>query len=298
MLMRSILSLAMLAVTSVALTAAEPVIVPLWPKEAPGETGKIGPEKPQDPNPKDAKPIIRLTNVSKPELHIYKPAKDKDTGTAIVIAPGGGYTILAWDLEGTEVAEWLNSVGVTAAVLKYRVPRRTGAPTEGASPQAVMDGQRAISLVRSRAKEWGIEPSKIGMLGFSAGGSLTATVSTGFMKRTYEAVDEIDEVSSRPDFTVLIYPAYLVTKDKSKLIDDLPISKLTPPAFIAHAHDDPVVPESSVLYYLALKKAGVPADLHVYDRGGHGYGLRDSKNPVTTWPARCADWMKVRGLIK
>src|SRR6516164_9709435 len=191
--------------------AEKPLTVDVWPAKPPGEKGTIGPEKEME-RPPGAPRIKRLTNVTHPTLTVFRPAKDRDTGAAVVIAPGGGYHILAWDLEGEEVARWLNSLGVTGIVLKYRVPRRPGTPGTEAPPQAETDGQRAISLARSKASEWGIDPKRIGMLGFSAGGHLTAAASTNFDKRTYEAIDEIDRVSCRPDFAVLIYPGGMVEK--------------------------------------------------------------------------------------
>jgi acetyl esterase/lipase len=286
----------MLAFASFAAAAEMPQIVDLWPSKAPGEKGEIGEEKLLDTKPGESK-VKRLTNVTHPSLTIYKPAKDKDTGAAVVIAPGGGYNILAWDLEGEEVAEWLNSIGVTGIILKYRVPRRPDAVKDGPPPQALMDAQRAISLVRSNAKDWGIDPKRIGMLGFSAGGHLTAWTATNFDKRVYETIDEIDRTSCRPDFSVLIYPGYLVPKDKDELAPDIRVTKDTPPTFFAHAGDDPVKAENSVAMYQALKKVGVPAELHIYSAGGHGFGLRVSDKPCSTWPARCADWMKARGLL-
>jgi acetyl esterase/lipase len=229
---------------------------------------------------------------------VYRPARDRDTGAAVLIAPGGGYAILAWDLEGVEVARWLNSIGVTGIILKYRVPRRPGTGKDAAPPQALMDAQRALSLVRSRAKDWGIDPKRIGMLGFSAGGHLTAWTATNFDRRAYTPLDAVDRVSCRPDFAVLVYPGYLVGKDSKELKADIRVSKDSPPAFFAHAGNDRVPAENSVVMYLALKKVGVAAELHVYAAGGHGFGLRPSKNPCSTWPQRCAEWMKARGLLK
>jgi acetyl esterase/lipase len=278
-------------------SAEKPLTMALWPGKAPGEKGEMGEEKVQESKPGE-KAVKRITNVTQPTLTVFKPAKDKDTGAAVVIAPGGGYNILAWDLEGEEVAEWLNSIGVTGIVLKYRVPRRSGTPGSQAPPQAQMDAQRAMSLVRSKAKDLGLDPKRIGMLGFSAGGHLTAWTATNFDKRSYEALDEIDKVSCRPDFAILIYPAYLVPKDKDELVPEIRVTKETPPMFFAHAGDDGVRPENSVVLYLALKKAKVPAELHVFASGGHGFGLRPSKQPCSTWPQRCADWMNARGLLK
>jgi acetyl esterase/lipase len=281
-----------------AATAADkPQVIDLWPDKAPGDKSDIGEEKVLDNKPGET-PVKRVTNVSHPTLSIFRPAKDKDKGAAVVIAPGGGYSILAWDLEGEEVADWLNSVGVTGIVLKYRVPRREGAPKDAAPPQAQMDAQRAISLVRSKANEWNIDPKRIGMLGFSAGGHLTAWTCTNFDKRSYEPIDDADKVSCRPDFAVLIYPAYLVKKDSDELAPEIRVTKETPPAFFALAADDKVTAQGSISLYLALRKAGVSAELHDYSTGGHGFGLRPTGKPCSTWPQRCADWMKDQGLLK
>jgi acetyl esterase/lipase len=263
----------------------------LWPDIAPGEKGDIGEEKDTSPG----SGIIRLGNVSKPAITIFRPAADKDTGAAVIVCPGGGYSILAYDLEGSEVCEWLNSIGVTGVLLKYRVPGR-GGQRHTASLQ---DAQRAIGLVRSRASEWGIDPKRIGILGFSAGGHLSATASNTFESRTYPAVDDADKISCRPDFTILIYPAYLTEKDDStKLAAEIKVTKQTPPAFVTMTADDPVHVENAYAYGLALKRASVPAEVHIYPKGGHGYGLRPSENAVSHWPDRAAEWMKGQGFFK
>lgn len=278
---------------------AEPITLDVWPEgKVPGEPSGIG-EETEQPQKANEKPVRRITNVTRPTLTIYPAPKENNNGTAVLIAPGGGYNILAWDLEGTEVAEWLNSVGVTGIVLKYRVPRRPGEGKDRVAPiESLQDAQRAMSLVRSRAGEWGIDPHKVGMLGFSAGGHLTAKASTTFAKRSYEALDPADMQSCRPDFTVLVYPAYLVEKDATGVKGEFPISKETPPAFLAHAFDDGVTPESSLFYFLALKRAGVSAELHIYSTGGHGFGLRETKSPSHTWPARCEEWLRTSGWIR
>jgi acetyl esterase/lipase len=270
-----------------------PKTLDLWPGAPPGEAGKIGEEKSET---KDG--ITRVSNVSKPTITVYRPGADKDTGTSIVICPGGGYSILATSHEGEDVARWLNTIGVTGIVLKYRIPRRAGTPNDVAPPQALMDAQRAISLVRSKAGDLGIDPKRIGLLGFSAGGHLAAWASTNFDKRAYEPVDDADKVECRPDFTVLIYPAYLVKKGNAGLVDEIRAGSQTPPTFLAHAGDDPVTVESSVQLYLALKRAGVPAELHVYSSGGHGFGMKPINKPVAAWPQRLEDWMRSRGLLK
>jgi acetyl esterase/lipase len=268
----------------------------VWPGKPPGETAEIEPEKVLEDRPGQRK-VKRLTNISTPTITVWKPAKEKDTGAAVLICPGGGYNILAWDLEGEEVAAWLNSIGVTGVILKYRVPRRPGEARDKPPVGPLQDAQRAMSLLRSRAKEFQIDPQRIGMLGFSAGGHLTASASTHFDERAYKTIDEIDEVSCRPDFAVLVYPAYLVSPEKDKLVDAIPVTKETPPTFFAHAGDDPIPAENSVQMYLALKKAGVAADLHIYSKGGHGFGLRESPLPCSTWPARCEEWLRTQGLL-
>ncbi|MBW3600460.1 MAG: alpha/beta hydrolase [Planctomycetes bacterium] len=273
---------------------AEPTRIAVWPGEAPGETGEIGEEKTLPPQ--GDRPVTRLTDVTEPEIALYAAPEEKNTGAAVLVCPGGAYHILAMDLEGEEVARWLNSIGVTAIVLKYRVPRRRDRPKHEAPLQ---DAQRAMSLVRSRAEEWSIDPERIGILGFSAGGHLAATTATNFDRRSYEARDAIDEVNCRPDFAVLLYPAYLTAEgDELTLAPEIRVSERTPPVFFAHAGDDRIGPENSIAMYLALKRAGVAGELHVYARGGHGFGLRPSDHPAATWPARCEQWLKSQGVLR
>ncbi len=284
-------SVVMSTVLATVAHAQEPPTLDVWPGKPPGESAAVGPETTEMKGDKRKIKIVR--NVSRPTITVYRPAKDKDTGTAVLICPGGGYNVLAMDLEGEEVAAWLNSIGVTGIVLKYRVPR----PADKNHALPLMDAQRAMSLVRSRAKEWNIDPKRIGILGFSAGGHLAAATSTNFDKRRYEPTDDIDKMNCRPDFAVLVYPAYLATKDK--LAPEIRVSKDTPPTFFAHAGNDGVSPENSVAMYLALKRAGVPAELHIYTNGGHGFGLRPTATSAApTWPARCEEWMRIRGLLK
>jgi acetyl esterase/lipase len=296
--MATLLAVVLLLVAAMPGHAADKALVlDVWPGKAPGENGSIGPEKTLDDKP-SKRPVKRVTNVSKPTITVFRPAQEKDTSASVVICPGGGYSILAWDLEGEEVAAWLNSIGVTGIVLKYRVPRRPNQPKDKPPLGPLQDAQRTLSLVRSKAKEWKLDPKRIGILGFSAGGHLTAAAATNFDKRTYEDLDEIDKISCRPDFAVLIYPAYLLTKNNAELAPDIRVRKDCPPMFFAHAGDDGVKADNSVLMYLALKRAGVPAELHIYASGGHGFGLRPSNQPCSTWPKTCADWLKGRGLLK
>jgi acetyl esterase/lipase len=266
----------------------KPVVIEVWPGKVPGETGPIGDEKFTG-----EKGSRQLTDVGRPTLTVYRPAKEKDTGVAVVIAPGGAYRFLAWDHEGEQVAAWLNSIGVTGVLLKYRVPRRANHPKA-----PLQDAQRALSLVRGKAQEWGVDPNRIGMLGFSAGGHLTALAATNSDSRAYEPIDETDKVSCRPDFAVIIYPGGVVDPAKEKLVPEIRVSKETPPTFLTQSNDDRVGPENSAVLYLALKRAGVPAELHVYATGGHGYGLRPSKNPCSEWPKRCEEWLKTLKMLR
>jgi len=297
--LHSFFAVAILLCLSLSALAAELAPLPLWPAEVPGEKGDIGEEKDVS-KPKDnlvgGKALIRLGNVSKPTLSVYKPAPDKDTGAAVIVCPGGGYNILALDLEGTEICEWLNTIGVTGVLLKYRVPARKGMERYVA---ALQDAQRAISVVRGRAKEWNIDPKRIGILGFSAGGHLAAAASTLYETRTYPAFDDADKESCRPDFSVLIYPAYLTAKDDlTKLAPELKVTAATPPAFIVMTQDDGLKVETAVTYALALKGVKVPMELHLYPTGGHGYGMRPSAHNVTHWPQRCAEWLSTQGWLK
>lgn len=288
---------ALLLMTPGLVGAGSPTILELWPNKPPGETGVIGEEKYLTSRPEELCQK-KLTNVSKPTIAIYRPTKVKDTGAVVVIAPGGGYHILAEDLEGEEVADWLNSIGVTAIVLKYRVPRRADQPKNEPPIGALQDAQRAISMVRSKAKSLGIDGRRIGLLGFSAGGHLTAWTSTNSDRRSYPSIDEIDQSSCRPDFSILIYPAYLQKPGLMELQETVRVSANAPPSFLVHAADDPLSYENSIAFYKALVRLGVPAELHVYAKGGHGFGLRPSPNPCSTWPKRCEEWMKSRGLLK
>jgi acetyl esterase/lipase len=279
-------------VVPVAWTAENPEVLDVWPGKAPGETKAIGEEI-----LKESKGNKSITNVSKPTLTVYRPAKDKDTGAAVIVCPGGGYNVLAWTHEGEEVAAWLNSIGVTGIILKYRVPRRPDQPKDKPPVGALQDAQRALSIVRSKSKEWQINSKKIGILGFSAGGHLSAWASTNFDKRAYEALDDIDKADCRPDFAVMIYPGGVVPRGKTELAEEIRVRKECPPMFFAHAGDDPVTPENSVRMFLALKRAGVPAELHVYSTGGHGFGLRPTGKPSATWPKSCEAWLRVQGIL-
>lgn len=275
---------------------AEEVLL-VWKGNPPGEQLDVGPEE-DITKPTDrliaGERIIKLKNVAIPEMHVYLAPEATRNGSCVIICPGGGFNILAWDLEGTEVAEWLNSIGVSAVVLKYRVPTSQQA-TRWLAP--VQDSQRAISLTRSNAKKWGLNPERIGILGFSAGGH-TAARAAIMSKRQYEAADSIDKVSCRPDAAMLIYPAWLVDDD-GKLVEDLVVTEKSPPTFLVHAFDDRVSPLSSISLVAELKKNNVPSELHLFESGGHGYGLRQVKDqPVTHWAKLCEAWLKRQGWLE
>ena len=278
----------------------KPEILTLWPGKLPGAAPLItGPEadrsKPGE-GMTGGKTVIRLGNVSQPELHVFLPSGATRTGAGVVVCPGGGYSILAWDLEGTEIAQWLNKQGIAAFVLKYRVPTGSLKPNwEGPT----MDAQRALRLVRANAPKWAVAPDKLGILGFSAGGKTAGMAALQNGKALYDDQDDTDRLSCRPDFAVLIYPAYFCDNNL-QLLPELAalISKDLPPFFFAHAADDPVTCQSSVQLFTALRKASVSAELHIWESGGHGYGLRLVKDkPIpTAWPKRCDEWLKARGL--
>jgi acetyl esterase/lipase len=267
----------------------------LWPNGAPGVTSPAAnaPAEVDTTTAKDnliaGKPLVRLGNVSTPTVTLYKPDKANGATAAVVVFPGGGYHILAIDLEGTEVCDWLNSSGISCVLLKYRVPESGPYPK---SPAALEDAQRAVGLVRQHAAEWGIDPKRVGVLGFSAGGHLAAALSTHFDKRLYDKVDGADDLSCRPDFAVVIYPGYLALAEQNMAPNpEIHPTAQTPPTIIVQAEDDPVHVENATNYFLALKSAQVPAELHIYAEGGHGYGLRRTDLPVTAWPLLVEKWL-------
>jgi acetyl esterase/lipase len=263
----------------------------MWPHGAPGVPANLPPEG-DTTTAKDhvvaGKPVIRIGNVSAPTLTLYTPS-GKSMGAAVVVFPGGSYRILAIDLEGTEVCDWLTSAGITCVLLKYRVPDTGPYPKSDA---ALQDAQRALGIVRSRAAEWHIDPKRIGVLGFSAGAHLAAALSTHFEKRLYDPIDAADQVSCRPDFAVIVYPGYLAIAEQNFAANaDIHPTEQTPPSFIVQAEDDPVHVENSTVYFLALKNAKVPAELHIFAQGGHGFGLRRTELPVTGWPQLVETWL-------
>jgi acetyl esterase/lipase len=285
--------------------AGQPLVVELWPGRPPDEVGKIGAEYVRMSPRSDRKqvevtePTRMITNVTKPTITIYRPTKDTDTGAAILICPGGGYWNLYWELEGEEVATWLNSQGITGIILKYRVPRRAGEPEREPARRPLQDAQRAIRLIRSKAKDLGIDPKRIGMVGFSAGGHLVISTATNFEKQTYEPVDDIDKISCRPDFVISVYPGYLKVKDKDELSPGLHIPAGTPPVLLVHGGEDIVAPpEHSVLMYLALRKAAIPAELHVYAGATHDFGVRTNDHSCSIWTQACVNWLRQGGFLK
>ncbi len=273
-----------------------PIVIDLWPAEMKGklpgdpEGLQLPPEgdtSNEQSNQVAGRPVIRTGNVSWPQVAVYRPAVPNHQRAAVIVCPGGGYHILAYDLEGTEVAQWLNSIGVTAIVLKYRVPARPG---QNRWTVAVNDTQRALSMTRHHAEEWNIDPERIGVLGFSAGAH-AAAVSSSEIGRQYSEVDAIDQQHCRPNFSLLIYPGYLLQGDDGQLNDLLRNGGKYPPTFLVHAQDDPVTPLSSLAFATHLKKSEVPVELHLYQEGGHGYGLRPTELPVTKWPAAATAWL-------
>jgi acetyl esterase/lipase len=284
--------------------------VAIWPGAVPDAQPVAGPESVEtDTNPKEfigGRSVTAINNVSRPTMTVYSP-KGKNTGAAVVVFPGGGYEELAIDLEGTEACDWLTAKGITCVLLKYRVPAPHVTPYWGAypeSPIALEDAQRTLGLVRFYAAEWHVDPHKIGVMGFSAGGHLVAAMSVHFEKRLYTVVDAADKESCRPDFAVAIYPGHLSFGDESlktpKLNPDIAshITRQTPPTFILQNEDDHVDGiNQSLVYYIALKNAGVPVEMHLYAQGGHAFGLRRTKLPVSRWPELVETWLGTIGMI-
>ncbi|MGB9122608.1 MAG: alpha/beta hydrolase [Candidatus Angelobacter sp.] len=308
--------------------------VPIWPGAAPDAQPVAVPEVATTrlkENLVGGRPWTYISNVSLPTMTVYSPI-GKNTGASVVVFPGGGYQILAIDLEGTEVCDWLTAKGITCVLLKYRVPgvgrnpKSARYPKSGPypeSPMALEDAQRTVGLVRFHAAEWHIDPHKIGVLGFSAGGHLSAAMSTHFAKRLYPVVDAADKESCHPDFAVVIYPGHLslsaaewdakqgakkfavphsdhlsIADESLALNPDLHVTSQTPPTFLLQAEDDHVDNvNDSLAYYIALKKAGVPVEMHLYAQGGHAFGLRRTKFPITGWPQLVETWLRTVGVI-
>jgi acetyl esterase/lipase len=289
-----LVSVAIFALASIA--SAQQTPIPLWPNGVPDSPPAAGLQK-ESSAPGDYKvagqPISILSNVSVPSLTVVSPDSARNTGAAVVVFPGGGYNILAYDLEGTEVCDWLHSIGVTCVLVKYRVPIKDHFPKSTADLQ---DAQQAMRITRSHAAEWHINPNRIGVLGFSAGGHLAAVLSNHFDYKPAGAPDAA--INARPDFALIIYPGYLAEGPAlDKLAPEVQPSATTPPTFLLQAEDDPVHEECALVYFQALKQAKVPAELHIFAEGGHGYGLRPTKLPVTHWPVYAETWLHSIGMI-
>jgi acetyl esterase/lipase len=283
------------------------VQTPIWPGTAPGAQQLPGPEYAvtgtSEKEQLAGKPVTGIYNVSQPTMTVYAP-KDSNTGAAVVVFPGGGFEQLAIDLEGTEVCDWLTSRGTTCVLLKYRVPsapynwRCNCRPHNLEVPVAALqDAQRTMRLVRFHARQLHIDPHKVGVLGFSAGGYLVAQISTNFKLSLYAPADEADKESARPDFALAIYPGHLATND-DKLNPNVPVSRETPATFLVQAEDDYTDGvHESLVYYAALAKVHVPAELHIYADGGHAFGLRTTNLPITLWPKMAEAWLRRIGMI-
>ena len=305
--------------------------VAIWPGAAPDAQAVAGPEVAETTGKEflvAGRPAVGVSRVTRPTMTVYSPS-GKNTGAAVVVFPGGGYLDLAIDLEGTEVCDWLTAKGITCVLLKYRVPGEPGYPKPAAypksgpypeSPIALEDAQMTMGLARLHAAEWHIDAHQIGVLGFSSGGHLTAAISTHYAKRLYAGVDAADKESCRPDFAVAIYPGHLslsaaiwdaergqkkfplhypASADKDLgLNPDLPVTRQTPPTFLLQAEDDHVDNVNDALaYYIALKNAGVPVEMHLYAQGGHAFGLRRTKLPITEWPDLVERWLRTIGMV-
>ena len=285
--------------------AAGRLQMPLWPDKVPDAQAMPGPETEglRTEHLVAGRPWMAVTNVSRPTLTVYAPTA-KNTGAAVVVFPGGGFQVLAIDLEGSEICAWLTSRGITCVLLKYRVPstpydwRRKTYPDDFAlSIPSLQDAQRAIRLVRFHAAEWHVDPHRIGVIGFSAGGFLVAETSTDFSRQLYQPVDAADRQSDRPDFAMAIYPGHIALDD-GRLNPNLPVSSETPPTFLVQAEDDYTDGvRQSLVYYAALAKAGVPAELHLYAHGGHAFGLRRTTRPITHWTDLADAWMRTIGVL-
>jgi acetyl esterase/lipase len=254
-------------------------IIHLWPGQVPGETEAKHPPVQTDNTSGNVK---RISDITDPVLVVYSADKKNNNGAGVIVCPGGGYNILAVDKEGYEIAEWLNSLGFSAFVLQYRVPKKQ----EG----ALQDAQRAIRIVRGNAKKWALNPDKLGIMGFSAGGSLSARASTMYDENTYPEIDKTDDLSCRPSFTLLIYPAYLDAGENRSLTPELTVNENTPPTFIFQTADDRLA-NSALVYTTALRDSKVPVELHLLPTGGHGYGMRTGNSAAETWPGLAEKWL-------
>jgi acetyl esterase/lipase len=278
--------------------------MPIWPGAVPDARAVAAPEiaatvvdSAGRPRLVGGKPWVYVDRVSQPTMTVYSPV-GRNTGAAVVVFPGGGYSILAIDLEGTEACDWLTSRGITCVLSKYRVPCVKSGPYRDCRT-ALQDAQRTVGLVRFNAAQWHIDPHKIGVLGFSAGGHMVAAVSTHYAKRAYAAVDAADTTSCRPDFAIALYPGHLAVPEKGFALNpDIRVTSRTPPTLLVQAEDDPVDPvENSLVYHAALRRAGAPVELHLYVKGGHAFGLRRTGSPITEWPQLAEKWLASIGMI-
>ena len=264
------------------------VTMPLWPAgKMPGKGPKEGSVEHALPSRGDN--VTRLTDITEPTISVFKAPGATPATPAAIICPGGAYHHLGIDKEGTEIAAWLNSIGITGIVLKYRVPNNLDG--------AFQDIQRAIRLVRDNSAKWNIDPDRVGVIGFSAGGHLSARLSTNLGKSTYPKLDDADDKKIRPDFAILVYPAYLKSSTPGKVASQTTPSAQTPPTFLVHTEDDPMFIEGSKLYHAALEEAKVPNEFFLCAKGGHGYGLR-SKDEINVWPKKCQEWLVKTGVLK
>jgi len=271
--------------------AQDPIL--LFPDGAPGETTRLVEKGDSQGGKTGGQTVLRISNVSEPTITFYLAPEEIANGSAMLVCPGGGYNILAYDLEGDEICEWLNELGITAILLKYRVPRRNGLEKHEAPLQ---DAQRALGYIRAHSKEYNIHPEKIGVMGFSAGAHLSAMLSNS-KERTYPSIDSADKESCKPNFCLLVYPAYLAGEN-FHLAPDVKVSADTPPTMLIQTEDDKAHINSSLFYYYALKEAGVDAWMHLYSNGGHGYGMRDTGSMVNEWPERVEDWFREIKIIE
>jgi acetyl esterase/lipase len=283
---------------AIAAPAFSQTTLPLWPGTPPGAPNvAAGQQETDTTKPTDnmiaGKRVARIGFVSKPTLAFYPAPADKNSGATVVVFPGGAYQIVAYDLEGTEVCDWLNGIGVNCALVKYRAPNAGPFPKY---TQDLADAQRAVRIVRQHATEWQIDPRRVGVLGFSAGGHLVAVLGAHASDPVYPPIDAADKLNARPDFTLLIYPGYLVLDDTHIIRPEVKPGALTPPSFLIQAEDDTVRVENSLVYYEALKQAKIPAEMHLFANGGHGYGLRPTRLPVTHWPELAATWLHTLGI--
>jgi acetyl esterase/lipase len=267
-------------------------LLDVWPDLAPGETTRLVGEN-MPPREGEDPPITRVVNITRPTMTVHRPAQAN--GTAVIILPGGGFSKVVPDLEGSEAADWLNRHGVTAFVLRYRTTADSKSP---GWPKPLQDAQRALGLIRAQADRWGIQKNRLGIVGFSAGGQVAARLLSAGEEKTYDRIDSADQASSRPDFAILVYPWNMYDAKQDALVEGIQVPKNCPPTFLVHTHDDRSSSLGAVLFYAGLKKHNIPAELHVYGNGGHGYGLRPRKDSeISTWPSHAAHWLGTQGLL-